>query len=92
MSYLKQLPIDTLKLDRSFVAGATSNPNDAVMITAIVDLAHNLNKKVCAEGVETEEQRVFLRRLKCDEGLGYLFGKPMPADAFSALLARGYCK
>ncbi|MDX6611242.1 MAG: hypothetical protein QOD75_428 [Blastocatellia bacterium] len=87
LSYLKQLPIDTVKLDRSFVTGATSDPNDAALVMAIVTLAHNLKLKVVAEGVETEEQKSFLRLLRCDEGQGYLFGRPVPADVFGSRLA-----
>jgi diguanylate cyclase (GGDEF)-like protein len=87
LSYLKSLPIDTLKLDQSFVKGATSDPDDAALVMAIVTLAHNLRLKVIAEGVETEEQLSFLRLLRCDEGQGYLFGKPMPAAAFESNLA-----
>ena len=84
LSYLKMLPIDTVKLDRSFVSGATTDPKDAALVMAIVTLAHNLQLKVIAEGVETEEQKTFLRLLQCDEGQGYLFGKPMPEDALAA--------
>ncbi|MGQ0762145.1 MAG: putative bifunctional diguanylate cyclase/phosphodiesterase [Acidobacteriota bacterium] len=86
LSYLKNLPIDTLKLDQSFVKGATSDPDDAALVMAIVTLAHNLRLKVIAEGVETEEQLSFLRLLRCDEGQGYLFGKPMPAASFESTL------
>jgi len=86
LSYLKQLPIDTVKLDRSFVKGATTDPNDAALVMAIVTLAHNLKLKVVAEGVETDEQKSFLRLLRCDEGQGYLFGKPMPANVFASRL------
>jgi len=82
LSYLKRLPIDTVKLDRSFVQGATTDPNDAALVMAIITLAHNLNLKLVAEGVETEEQKAFLRLLRCDEGQGYLFGKPTAADVF----------
>lgn len=88
LSYLKRLPIDSVKLDRSFVSGATTDPNDAALVMAIITLAHNLNLKVVAEGVETEEQRDFLRLLRCDAGQGYLFGKPMPADVFDATINR----
>jgi diguanylate cyclase (GGDEF)-like protein len=88
LSYLKRLPIDTLKLDRSFVNGATSDPDDAALVVAVISLAHNLRLQVIAEGVETEEQLRFLRLLKCDGGQGYLFGKPMPAAAFRASLDR----
>jgi diguanylate cyclase (GGDEF)-like protein len=87
LSYLKRLPIDTVKLDRSFVNGATSDPNDAALVMAIITLAHNLKLKVVAEGIETEEQKSFLRLLRCDEGQGYLFGKPMPADLLESRLA-----
>jgi EAL domain-containing protein (putative c-di-GMP-specific phosphodiesterase class I) len=86
LSYLKRLPIDTVKLDRSFVTGATTDPNDAALVMAIISLAHNLNLKVIAEGVETEEQSDFLRLMRCDEGQGYLFGQPMPADVFESAM------
>jgi EAL domain-containing protein (putative c-di-GMP-specific phosphodiesterase class I) len=82
LSYLKRLPIDIVKLDRSFVMGATTDPDDAALVMAIVTLAHNLRLRVIAEGVETDEQLAFLRLLRCDEGQGYLFGKPMPAEQF----------
>jgi diguanylate cyclase (GGDEF)-like protein len=86
LSYLKQLPIDTVKLDRSFVNDATTNPDDAALVMAVVTLAHNLRLKVIAEGVETEEQMNFLRLLRCDEGQGYLFSKPVPANVFEGLM------
>jgi EAL domain-containing protein (putative c-di-GMP-specific phosphodiesterase class I) len=86
LSYLKSLPIDTLKLDQSFVKGATSDPDDAALVMAIITLAHNLRLKVIAEGVETEEQLSFLRLLRCDEGQGYWFGKPLPAAELEANL------
>jgi diguanylate cyclase (GGDEF)-like protein len=82
LSYLKRLPIDTVKLDRSFVKGATTDRDDAALVMAIVTLAHNLELRVIAEGVETEEQAMFLRQLRCDEAQGFLFGKPMPAEVF----------
>jgi diguanylate cyclase (GGDEF)-like protein len=84
LSYLKRLPIDTIKLDRSFVMGATSDPDDAALVMAIVTLAHNLRLKVIAEGVESDDQVAFLRLLSCDEAQGYLFGRPMPPEAFEA--------
>ena len=84
LSYLKSLPIDTVKLDRSFVKGATTDPDDAALVMAIITLAHNLKLKVIAEGVETEEQVVFLRLLRCDEAQGFLYSKPMPPEAFES--------
>lgn len=86
LSYLKRLPIDTVKLDRSFVNEATKDPNDAALVVAIITLAHNLGLNVVAEGVETEEQKTFLRLMRCDHGQGYLFGKPVAADVFESSL------
>ncbi|MEO7659521.1 MAG: EAL domain-containing protein [Pyrinomonadaceae bacterium] len=87
LGVLKNLPIDVLKIDKSFVNDVTHNPDDAAFVTTIVTLAHNLRLKVVAEGVETEEQFNFLRLLRCDEWQGYLFSKPIPAAAFEKLLA-----
>jgi len=86
LSYLKHLPIDTVKLDRSFVKGATTDPDDAALVMAIVTLAHNLRLRVIAEGVETQEQVAFLRLLRCDEAQGFLFGKPMPPEDFASVV------
>jgi EAL domain-containing protein (putative c-di-GMP-specific phosphodiesterase class I)/AmiR/NasT family two-component response regulator len=83
LGYLKDLPIDSVKLDRSFVQGATSDPDHAALVMAIIVLAHNLRFKVIAEGIETEDQLKFLRLLKCDEGQGYLLGRPAPAEQFN---------
>ncbi len=82
LSYLKRLPIDTLKLDRSFVDGSTTNKNDAALVVAVITLARSFRLRVIAEGVETEEQLQFLHSLSCDGGQGYLFGRPVPADVF----------
>ena len=79
LGYLKNLPIDSVKLDQSFVKGATTDPDDAALVMAVVTLGHNLRLKVIAEGIETEDQLKFLRLLRCDRGQGYLFGKPAPA-------------
>ena len=87
LGYLKRLPIDILKIDKSFVCDVTTDADDAALVMAIITLAHNLNLKVVAEGVETEEQLRFLKLLKCDGWQGYLYGKPMPAEDLSRFLA-----
>lgn len=89
LSYLKRLPIDSVKLDASFVKEATTDPDDAALVMAIITLAHNLRLKVIAEGIETEEQLQFLRLLRCDEGQGYLFGQPLPAEQITTSLLEG---
>lgn len=91
LSYLKCFPISTLKIDRSFVKGIANDSVDAAMVAAIITLAHNLKRKVIAEGVETQEQLDFLRSHHCDEMQGYLFSQPLPADAFTKLLREGRC-
>ncbi|WP_160725238.1 EAL domain-containing protein [Bacillus sp. USDA818B3_A] len=79
LSYLKELPIDTLKIDQSFVRELHNNPNDEAIVKTIISIAHNLNLKVVAEGIETKEQLIFLQQHLCDQGQGYLFSKPMSA-------------
>ena len=86
LSHLKWLPIDVLKIDRSFVHDASTDPDDAALVMAIINLAHNLRLKVVAEGVESEEQLRFLHLLRCDEIQGYLFSKPLPAGEFNKLI------
>jgi diguanylate cyclase (GGDEF)-like protein len=86
LASLKRLPINALKIDKSFVSEAPSEPDDAALVLAIITLAHNLRLKVIAEGVETEEQLRLLHLLRCDEIQGGLFSKPLPADALESLL------
>jgi diguanylate cyclase (GGDEF)-like protein/PAS domain S-box-containing protein len=82
LSYLSKLPVDTLKIDRSFVTDMTTGPQGLALVSTIISLAHSLTLKVVAEGVETEEQSRLLRLLKCDEMQGYLFSKPVPSEIF----------
>ncbi|MBT2655171.1 EAL domain-containing protein [Bacillus sp. ISL-18] len=80
LNYLKEFPIDTLKIDQSFIRELHQNLNDEAIVKTIISIAHNLNLKVVAEGVETKEQLIFLQQHLCDQGQGYLFSKPMPAN------------
>ena len=86
LAYLKQLPLDQLKIDQSFVRDITTDPNDAVMVKTIIAMGQNFHLDVIAEGVETEEQLDFLKQNGCMAYQGYLFSKPVPVDAFEALL------
>jgi diguanylate cyclase (GGDEF)-like protein len=86
LTYLKRLPVDTLKIDQSFIRDATSDPNDAEIIRAIVAMAHSLDLKVIAEGVETAEQLEFLQGLDCHFYQGYLHSRPLPVEEFQKLL------
>jgi diguanylate cyclase (GGDEF)-like protein len=86
-SYLKHFPLDTLKIDRSFVREITSDPDDAAITTAIIAMGHALGLKVVAEGVETAAHHALLRRQGCDELQGYHFSRPVTADRFGAYLA-----
>jgi diguanylate cyclase (GGDEF)-like protein len=82
LSYLSKLPVDTLKIDRSFVIDMTAAPEGLALVSTIINLAHSLKLNVVAEGVETEEQSRLLRLLSCDEMQGFLFSKPVPSEIF----------
>lgn len=86
LSYLKLLPLDQLKIDQSFVRDITSDPNDAVLVQTIIDMAKNFRLNVIAEGVETEAQLAFLKHHGCMAYQGYLFSRPVPIGEFEALL------
>ena len=88
LAYLKRFPCTSLKIDRSFVQDVTTDPDDAAIATAIISLAHNLRMRVIAEGIETEGQRQFLERERCDEGQGFFFSRPVPADEFLLFVKR----
>ena len=88
LSYLKQLPLDQLKIDKSFVRDIATDPNDAVMVQTIIDMAQNFRLSVIAEGVETEDQLDFLKLHGCMAYQGYLFGKPMPIGDVEKSLER----
>ena len=82
LSYLAKLPVDTLKIDRSFVVDMTVAPEGLALVSTIISLAHSLKLNVVAEGVETEEQSRLLRLLGCDEMQGFIFSKPVPREIF----------
>jgi diguanylate cyclase (GGDEF)-like protein/PAS domain S-box-containing protein len=86
LSYLKRLPLDQIKIDQSFVRDITTDPNDAVMVKAIIGMAQNFGLHVIAEGVETEAQLAFLRENGCTSYQGYLFSRPLPVEDFEKFL------
>ncbi len=88
LSYLKQLPLDQLKIDQSFVRDIATDPNDAVMVKTIIDMAQNFRLNVIAEGVETKAQLGFLKQNGCMAYQGYLFSKPVPVEEFEALFGK----
>jgi diguanylate cyclase (GGDEF)-like protein/PAS domain S-box-containing protein len=89
LAYLKRFPIDKLKIDIAFVREVTSNPDDAAIVLAIINMAHSLKLQVIAEGVERDAQLAYLRRHGCDEMQGYYFSKPVPEAEFELMLAEG---
>jgi len=88
LSYLRRFPIDTLKIDSSFIRDIPDDPDDSAITTAIIVMAQSLKLKVVAEGVETEEQLRYLREHGCHVMQGYLFSKPLPAEEMTILLSK----
>jgi EAL domain-containing protein (putative c-di-GMP-specific phosphodiesterase class I) len=84
LGYLKKLPIDKLKIDRSFIRDITQQPTDAAIASTIISLAHSLNMRVVAEGVETQEQHYLLSNWGCDGVQGHYFSHPLPAEEIQA--------
>lgn len=88
LNYLRRLPLDSLKIDRSFVKNIETSPDDAAIVETIIALARNLRLKAVAEGVETEQQMSYLRENGCDEIQGFLLGQPLPEEEVPGLLTR----
>jgi EAL domain-containing protein (putative c-di-GMP-specific phosphodiesterase class I) len=86
---IKDLPIDTIKIDRSFVHDIPHHADDMAIASAIVAMAHSLSLKVVAEGIENSDQLSFFRSIHCEEGQGYLFSRPVTAEAIHDMLANG---
>jgi diguanylate cyclase (GGDEF)-like protein/PAS domain S-box-containing protein len=89
LNYVKNFPVDRLKIDQSFVRGMAEEPSDAAIVRTIIELAHTLQLQVIAEGVETPAQLARLRAEGCDEVQGYYFSRPVPAEDFAVLLRQG---
>lgn len=88
LSYLKRFPINTLKIDQSFVRNITTDSNDAVIAQTVIRMAHSFGFRAVAEGVETLEQLRVLRSLECDEAQGYYFSRPLPNEDFEKFLCQ----
>ncbi|HLO50090.1 MAG TPA: EAL domain-containing protein [Kamptonema sp.] len=91
LSYPKRFPFDIIKIDRSFVCNISNDPKNAAITRAIIQMAHSLNMKVIAEGVETQAELDFLYQYECDEIQGYFFSKPVTKEEFEKLLQKGQC-
>lgn len=91
LSYLEQFPIDVLKIDQSFLRDLASNPDNKIIVSAIIGMGNSLKLKVIAEGIENQNQLSFLREQDCGEGQGYFFSRPIAAAQFQMLLKNGNC-
>jgi EAL domain-containing protein (putative c-di-GMP-specific phosphodiesterase class I) len=89
LSYLRKFPIDTLKIDQSFVRQIATAPDETTIVTAIISMGRSLKLRVVAEGVETQEELAFLQAHNCDEAQGYYFSRPLASHQFALLLKRG---
>jgi diguanylate cyclase (GGDEF)-like protein/PAS domain S-box-containing protein len=90
LSYLKRLPVDRVKVDKSFVKGLGENATDTALVRMIIDLCHTLGVEIVAEGIETSEQAVFLRDMGCDLGQGYYFARPLRGEELAERLPKDF--
>jgi EAL domain-containing protein (putative c-di-GMP-specific phosphodiesterase class I) len=90
LSYLKRLPVDRVKVDKSFVKGLGENATDTALVRMIIDLCHTLGVEVLAEGIETSEQAVLLREMGCDMGQGYYFARPLRGEELAKRLPKAF--
>jgi EAL domain-containing protein (putative c-di-GMP-specific phosphodiesterase class I) len=89
LSYVKRFPIDTLKIDQSFIRDIPADADDASIVKAVISIGKSLHMRVVAEGIETQEQLEFLQKHSCPFGQGYLFSPPLRASEFAQLLGHG---
>ena len=89
LSYLRKFPIDTLKIDQSFIRQITTAPDETTIVTAVISMGRSLNLRVVAEGVETREELAFLQAHDCDEAQGYYFSRPILPEHFVTLFETG---
>jgi EAL domain-containing protein (putative c-di-GMP-specific phosphodiesterase class I) len=89
LSYLRKFPVDSLKIDQSFVRQITSSPDETSIVAAVISMGRSLKLRVVAEGVETQEELSFLQAHRCDEAQGYFFSRPVPPQQFAKLLEAG---
>jgi EAL domain-containing protein (putative c-di-GMP-specific phosphodiesterase class I) len=87
LSYLQKFPVDCLKIDQSFVRQISTQEGDGALVTAIIQMAHSLELRVIAEGVETKDELQFIKDRGCDEGQGYYFSRPLTSSGFAERLA-----
>ena len=92
LSYLRKFPIDTLKIDQSFVRQISAATEETTILTTVIRMGRSLNLRVVAEGVETAEELEFLQAHQCDEAQGYYFSRPVPSRGFATLLESGLPK
>jgi EAL domain-containing protein (putative c-di-GMP-specific phosphodiesterase class I) len=90
LGYLSRLPIDALKIDRSFIVSMATDPQESAIVTTIISLAHSMGLQVIAEGVETSEQARMLDQLHCDQIQGYLVSRPQPAQEIAKILGKRF--
>lgn len=88
LSYLKEFPLNRLKIDRSFVRDMKQSPSNRAIVSTIIAMAHNLELRVIAEGVETDDELAFLQEHLCEEVQGYLFSKPLPQDEITTYMQK----
>jgi EAL domain-containing protein (putative c-di-GMP-specific phosphodiesterase class I) len=90
LSYLKRLPVDRVKVDKSFVNGLGENATDTALVRMIIDLCHTLGVEIVAEGIETSEQALLLRDMGCDMGQGYYFARPILGEELAQRLPKAF--